>query len=154
METVNSMLRDGDGELLKLKEENGTAEEDQWDGIAEVQEIDHEAEYIDEDRFTTVTVEAVEVSKDGLHRMAEDAEDDEETNEDSGVREADKRISSTSVSNNKAKMGNKKRVWAKERPIGPKKKKKKFKYESKADRKVTRHKEKSKSKAKAKARRE
>ncbi len=154
MEAVNSMLRDGDGEVLKPKEEDGTVEGGQWDGIAEVQEIDHEAEYIDEDRFTTVTVEAVEVSKDGLHRTAEDAEDDEETNEDSGVREADKSVSSTSVSDDKAKMENKKRVWTKERPGGPKKKKKKFKYESKADRKVTRHKEKSKGKAKAKARRE
>lgn len=152
MEAVNSMLRDGDGEVIETNEEDGAMEQTQWDGIAEVLEIAHEAEYIDEDRFTTVTVEAVEVSKDGLHRTAED---DEEPNEDSDIREGDNgRMSTTSVSDGKAKTENKKRVWTKERPGGPKKKKKKFKYESKAERKVTRHKEKSKGKAKAKARRE
>ncbi len=152
MEAVNSMLRDGDGEVIRPKVEDGATKDSQWDGIAEVVEIDHEAEYIDEDRFTTVTVEAVEVSKDGLRRTAEE---DEEINEDSDIREGDEGVTNTSsVSGERAKTENKKRVWTKERPSRPKKKKKKFKYESKAERKVTRHKETSKNKAKAKARRE
>ena len=148
MEAVNSMLQDGEA-AGSAKEDEGVAES-QWDGIAEVPEIDHEAEYIDEDRFTMVTVEAVEVTRDGLRRAAEK---NEKTSGDDDVKEGIKETSGTSVSGERAKA-EKKRVWTKERPGGPKKKKKKFKYESKAERKVTRHKERSKSKAQAKARRE
>ncbi|KFY89154.1 hypothetical protein V498_06505, partial [Pseudogymnoascus sp. VKM F-4517 (FW-2822)] len=56
-------------------EESG--EDGEWDGIKEeapAEPIDHEEEYIDEDRFTTVTVEEVGVTKDGLHTAAEDEE--------------------------------------------------------------------------------
>ena len=151
MEAVNSMLRDGDENVTGLKSEDDSVDEDPWHKIIEVPEIDHEAEYIDEDRFTTVTVEAVEVSKDGLHRTAEA---DQEIGSDSDVQEGGKRRLSASGGGGNAKTENKKRVWTKERPNGPRKKKKKFKYESKADRKITRYKEKSKSKTQAKSRRE
>ena len=150
VEAVNSMLRDGDGEVLGSDEEV-EEEDNQWGGIKEVPEIGHDAEYIDEDRFTTVTVEAVEVSKDGLHRMVDE---DDKQSEDGDIQGRAGRTSRTTNSGEGPGTEKKKRVWTKERPGGPKKKKKKFKYESKADRKVTRHKERSKSKAKAKARRE
>ncbi len=150
VEAVNSILRDGEGVVCGSDGEKEATKDNQWEGIAEIPEIDHEAEYIDEDRFTTVTVEAVEVFKDGLHRVRED---DEEVSDHSDIHEG-KGTAATSADGELAKNDKKKRVWTKERPGGPKKKKKKFKYESKADRKATRHKEKSKSKAKAQARRE
>ena len=144
------MLRDGGGKVSWSDGEEEVAEDNQWEGIPEIPEIDHEAEYIDEDRFTTVTVEAVEVLKNGLHRVKED---DEEGSDQSNIQERRGTAAASAVGKT-AKNDKKKRVWTKERPSGPKKKKKKFKYESKADRKATRHKEKSKSKAKAQAKRE
>ncbi|TGJ86155.1 hypothetical protein E0Z10_g2572 [Xylaria hypoxylon] len=71
-----------DGELS----EDGTAEE--WGGFQDTPRqqdtIDHEEEYIDEDRFTTVTVESVNVSRDGLTSSRPDDEEsvDEEENID------------------------------------------------------------------------
>ena len=118
--------------------------------MKEVPEIDHEAEYIDEDRFTTVTVEAVEISKDGLHRTADESE---EYSEDGDLQAGCGRTSNAIHSGDGPETEKRKRVWTRGRPAGPKKKKKKFKYESKADRKATRHKERSKSKAKAETRR-
>ena len=144
------MLRDGDGEVLTSGKDDEAEEDIQQRGFEEVPEIDHEAEYIDEDRFTTVTVEAVEVSKDGLHRAAEE---NDERSEDGDIRAGGRGDLKTADDVEGPETDKKKRVWTKERPGGPKKKKKKFKYESKADRKATRHKERSKSKAKAEARR-
>ena len=151
MEAVNSMLPDGDGETTEVDGEDALVEGEPLGKAIEAPEIDHEAEYIDEDRFTTVTVEAVEVSKGGVHRITEE---DEESGDGSEARRGGRARSHIDVNNEKAKTDNKKRVWTKERPNGPNKKKKKFKYENKADRKITRHKERSKSKAQAKSRRE
>jgi len=94
--------------------------------------VDHEEEYIDEDRYTTVTVEAVDVSKDGLHKVA-----DEDSSDETMQLEDTKPVE-------KAESG--KKVWPK------KPKKKKFRYETKAERKITRAKQKSGSKARAQAR--
>lgn len=105
--------------------------------------MDHEEEFIDDDRYTTVTVEAVDVSKDGLHKIIQEGETGGEESESNLV---DRPVPKTGQ--------DAKRVWTKERPGGPKKKKKKFRYESKADRKITRHKERSGNKSKAKARKE
>ena len=54
-------------------EDLGKESEDEWDGLSEdeavpEEPIDHEEEYIDEDRHTVVTVEAVSVDKEGLLR--------------------------------------------------------------------------------------
>lgn len=100
--------------------------------------IDHEAEYIDEDRYTTVTVEAVDISKEGLHRIT----DENEAEDDEGA--AKTKPPASAVSNVET---NTKKVWPK------KTKKKKFRYESKAERKVTRGKQKAGNKVKADARR-
>ena len=144
-ETAN--LRNGDSE-----DEGGyDAEGDPWDGIENVPEIDHKAEYIDENKYTTVMVEAVNVSKEGLHKAVEEAEDDPEDGLGIG-QEGTKAESSPHEGTSLAQVG--KRKWTKERPPGPKKRKKKFHYESKADRKTTRHKERSGNRAKAKARKE
>ena len=145
------MLRDADGEAGTSHVESEDSQIEEWGGIAELSEIDHEAEYIDEDRYTTVTVEAVDISKDGFHKSNIESEEEDEVASGLG-KDAAAAKDSTDKEDNKTQKG--KRVWTKERPNGPKKRKKKFKYESKAERKVTRHKEKSGNKAKAKARKE
>lgn len=145
------MIRDADGQLASLREKDDVVEEEQRDGIGGVPEVDHEAEYFDEDRFTTVTVEAVDISKDGLHKIVKD---DDEENAEIRVQDAGKGVSENPIRGDRARGEGGKRIWTKERPGEPKKKKKKFKYESKADRKFTRHKERSGNSAKAKARKE
>lgn len=142
MEAVNSMLREQDGELSDSSE---NLQGDQWDGVAEDTVVDHEDEYVDDDRFTTVTVEAVNVSRDGLHKVA--GEDDESG--ESGTERADEE---SPGDRRPTGSQNGKRTWTEKPPNGPKKKKKKFKYESKAERKVTRYKERSGKTEKAKAR--
>lgn len=94
--------------------------------------VDHEEEYVDEDKYTTVTVEAVDVTKEGLHRVA-DEEDSEDTLE-AEVKPVQKEEKG-------------KKVWPK------KPRKQKFRYESKAERKATRGKQKAGNKARADARR-
>jgi len=111
-------------------------EEESWEGIQDEpitrDVLDHEEEYIDEDRYTTVTVEEVDVTKEGLTKIGND-------NEDSDRKE---KFKEKEVSTEKGK-----KIWPK------KVKKKKFRYETKTERKVTRAKQKSGNKAKASARR-
>lgn len=117
------------------------ADGDQVDFLEGASKLDHEEEFIDEGLYTTVTVEAVDISKDGFHKVAEE--------EQEGDDESNKPTTGRSSTRPGAK-----RIWTKERPNGPKKKKKPFRYESKAERKVTRFKERSGNKSKAKARKE
>lgn len=115
-------------------------EDGEWGGISddenekeEVEVVDHEQEYIDEDKYTTVTVEAVDVSKEGLLKVVEPTQDGEE-----GEKKFGKPF-------NKDEKG--KKVWPK------KVKKKKFTYESKIERKLARGKQSAKNRASADARR-
>lgn len=142
------MLREQDDDVSDVSQQAKTVDGGQWEGIAEDPRVDHEDEYVDDDRFTSVTIEAVDVSKDGLHKLKQ--EDEVDSEDASGEKKSDGRR------NNSASQGQEKpkRIWTKEQPIGPKKTKKKFRYESKAERKVTRHKEKSGNKASARARKE
>lgn len=109
--------------------------EDEWNGIEEAEEavpiIDHEEEYVDEDRYTTVTVEEVDISKEGLHKLA-DEEGDETMEAEESKKAKDEKV---------------KKTWPK------KPRKQKFRYESKAERKFTRGKQKAGNKTKADARR-
>jgi len=98
--------------------------------------LDREEEYIDEDQYTTVTIEAVDVTKEGLSKSAKDSEDED------GEEQEKAKV----VENGDAKKSGKK-SWPK------KERKKKFRYESKVERKFTRAKQKSGNKAKANARR-
>ncbi|KAK4137696.1 hypothetical protein BT67DRAFT_396429, partial [Trichocladium antarcticum] len=71
VETINKILRQA--ESAGTEEQNQDGSGDEWQGLADadVQEappIDMEEEYIDEDKYTTVTVEAVNVDRDGLHK--------------------------------------------------------------------------------------
>jgi ribosomal RNA-processing protein 17 len=109
----------------------GSEEEVEWEGIAdELPVVDHEEEYVDEDKYTTVTVEEVEVSKAGLLKPTNDDSEDEAE------------LVVKPVEKEKAK-----KVWPK------KSRKEKFRYESKAERRASREKIKVKRKSQADARR-
>ena len=128
VQTVQQILRDAANATGPLGQADNPPDEE-WDGLSdnEVPEapIDLEEEYIDEDRYTTVTVEAVRVDRDGLHRTDEDVE---QTTEKSA-------IAKSQEAEEKAESG--KKEW-------PKKKKKVFRYEDKHERKVAERKQKAK----------
>jgi ribosomal RNA-processing protein 17 len=89
--------------------------------------IHESAEYIDEDKYTTVTVETVGINRGGFSRPGEE---EAELKKEAALREE------------KEKEEKKKRVWTKERPKTDRPKKKvKFRYETKAERKVERMKQ-------------
>jgi len=124
--------------MLKEVEDVGAGldsdEEVAWGGIEEEkgdQVLDHEEEYVDEDRYTTVTVEAVNISKEGLKKVV-----DEDSDEAPDLVPTKKSGKEDTV----------KKKWPK------KERKKKFTYESKVERKFTRTKQKAGNKAKADAR--
>ncbi|OJK05332.1 hypothetical protein ASPACDRAFT_1884891 [Aspergillus aculeatus ATCC 16872] len=128
-----------DGSELDSQDED--LEDQDWEGFAEPPAVDYEAEYIDEDKYTTVTVEEMDTSKEGLLRSAVDESDKNEESEAGSKATADP--------NPSAEPSKKRKADSK-----PKKKKKKFRYESKEERKVTRMKERASKSRKANARRE
>jgi ribosomal RNA-processing protein 17 len=99
--------------------------------------VNQEDEYIDEDKYTTVTIESVGISRDGFEKAGVDEGGDADQDKENGV-----------------DGGRNKRVWTKEKPKTnrPTIRKKKFRYESKADRKTTRMKQGAKNRAQAQAR--
>lgn len=127
---MNAILKEVSGVGAGLESDE---EGEVWGGIVDGETaeevLDREEEYIDEDRWTTVTVEAVDVSKEGLKKVADD--EDEE-------------VPNLVVAGKSTKEEKKK--WPK------KEKKQKFRYESKAERKFTRGKQKAGNKARADAR--
>jgi ribosomal RNA-processing protein 17 len=109
-----------------------------------LEKVDHEAEYIDEDKYTSVVVEEVGVDRDGFVF---------EANQESTGIELDPSGGNKSTDTAEAKQ---KRTWTAEKPKDgsrPKKKRKKFRYENKAERKVERQKQRDKNSKQAKARR-
>ena len=140
VDEVNALLRGG---ARKESETNDVdVENEEWDGIEEPSLNNHEAEYVDEDRFTTVTVEAVEVSRNGLQSSSEHQEDE---GRDSEYLDGSKDKQETS-----SKVPGKK-TMNREQPKKPKRKKR-FRYENKAERKNTRNKERSKNRKQARER--
>ena len=110
-----------------------------WEGIAEAEPAEglpEDEEYVDEDKYTTVTVEAMDGEDEGA---VEDGD------------EFAVKATGPVPGGAEAKAGAKKRIWKKDGQA--KAKKKKFRYESKAERQATRQKQKSKN-HKAKLRRE
>lgn len=137
---VQRVVTDSEGDK---DEEDGN---DGWEGIPDpVQNgVDHEEEYMDEDKYTTVTVEEVDVSRDGLKRLQggeEHEDEEEETTQTVGAR----------MPASKSKRDPSKKVRDKDKRI--KKKKKSFRYESPAERKMNRVKERARKSKAAKARR-
>ena len=127
-------------------EEDGTpGDSDKPSSANENTPADCEAEYLDEDLYTTVTVEAVDVSRDGLQKTYDD--DNEPGDEEASVKRSSKDDSTHDDGISKPQRKERKSI-----PSGTKKKKKKFRYESKAERKFTRSKEKLKNSAQARSR--
>ncbi|KAG5929404.1 hypothetical protein E4U42_005976 [Claviceps africana] len=136
VETVNRMLRESGAVLADVDEGDegddgaGSDDADEWDGFPDKPDldiIDHEEEYVDEDRYTTVTVESVSVSRDGLNRPGIDDEAEEQA-----------RKRRAEAQGQEAEAKDKKPLWQK-------KKKKKFRYETKLERQLTDKKHKIKS---------
>lgn len=136
VEHINKLLRESgaiEDDASEQQSDEG-ANEGEWDGFPDrpnLDIVDHEEEYIDEDRYTTVTVESVSISRDGLERPAKPQERAEE-DEDGEADQADQDDKS-----------------AKQGPVRPKKKKQKFRYESKIERQLAGRKQKAKRSAKA-----
>ena len=70
---VNALLPGRAIEDAESSSDEAEGEDGAWNGIedAPVEPIDHEAEYIDEDKYTTVTVEEVDISRDGISKKGE-----------------------------------------------------------------------------------
>ncbi|CAG7558634.1 unnamed protein product [Fusarium equiseti] len=121
VQTVNRLLKESEAAGAVGLDSEEEDEDEEWGGIPDQSEldiVDHEEEYIDEDRYTTVKVESVSVTRDGFQKPQFDSEDKSE----------DKKVEETKDDEKKARRE-------------PKKKKKKFRYDTKferqlADRKV------------------
>src|ERR1700728_777547 len=83
-------------------------EAESWDGISEPPGVDYEAEYVDEDRYTTVTVDAMDLSKEGLHMAEEDLRKQDRVDEDGRGR-------GDGVTGKGENVGEK-RKWTREKP--------------------------------------
>jgi ribosomal RNA-processing protein 17 len=142
---VNRLVKQANGDM-GISEAGATTdgEDDDEDaedstGFQEPEPINQEDEYIEEDKYTTVTIESVDISRAGFSVLGK--------NEDDATDIAGK-AKGTEEQGKEGEGGikrdaNGKRIWTKERPKTewPKKKKIKFRYESKADRKTTRFKQ-------------
>ncbi|KAK2742152.1 nucleolar protein 12 [Colletotrichum kahawae] len=136
---VNALLQEAQAADSDNDQEISDFEE--WDGIedqgkeqaAQTDIVDYEDEYIDEDRYTTVKVEAIAVTRDGLEKLNQDS-DEEADDEDKDKTE-----------NPAADKPAAKKKTFKDRPKKPK-----FRYESKLERQVGDRKLKAKKKAKFK----
>lgn len=121
------------------------ADGEEWKGVdhevgstaMEAEALPEDEEYVDEDKYTTVTVEPMGES---------DHDDHEHTDEE--------KAAAVSAPSNQAVVTKKKRPWAKDGDTKAKVRKKKFRYESKAERAVTRQKQKTRSRKAANARRQ
>lgn len=132
---VNALLEEQNVDFRKVYAEDGS--DGEWDGIKDddtpMEPIDHEEEYIDEDKYTTVTIEEVDVDKDGIHTKSEE----EKAAEEQKRRAEQKAKEARDEAANKAKQ---RKQWPK------KEKKPVFRYESKIERKLGREKLRNKNK--------
>jgi ribosomal RNA-processing protein 17 len=144
VEAVNAMLQRQQTDRDTSDDSGSEANDDEqgWTGFSESEDdksaapVDREDEYLDEDRYTTVTVESVDITKSGLQKAVPADAGEDSTSGDAGGEGGvvGRRLSTPSAK--------------------PKVRKKKFRYLSKGDRKAVRMKERSGNRARAKARRE
>ncbi|KAM3468929.1 hypothetical protein MY5147_007469 [Beauveria neobassiana] len=131
---VNEMLKASNAAGAEEYGQSDIGHDTEWDGFPDKPEldiVDHEEEYIDEDRYTTVTVETVSVSRDGLSKPELPVEDDEsKQKEDEGPEKAEEK--EENPKNRKA--------------LKPKKKQ--FRYETKTERDFENRKQRARNKAK------
>lgn len=133
VESVKRLLRESGAIADPVEQEEPAAEHapDEWHGLPDKPDldvVDQEDEYVDEDRYTTVTIESVSVSRDGLSKPPRPRDHDEED-----VDEEDAQRGQEAGDTSKA-------------PSKPKKRKKKFRYETKIERQLTERKRRAKSK--------
>ncbi|KAK5993173.1 hypothetical protein PT974_06601 [Cladobotryum mycophilum] len=130
VENVNKILRESGAIADDSGGESEENVEEEWGGFPDqpkIDIVDQEEEYIDEDRYTTVTVETVTVSRDGLGKPELPKENEENKTED---RKDDGKGTATKP----------------DRLARPKKKK--FRYETKMERQLTERRQKAKNRAK------
>ncbi|KAI0885246.1 nucleolar protein 12-domain-containing protein [Annulohypoxylon maeteangense] len=126
VQNVNAILKEAQ-QAGYVGEETAEDEAEEWGGFQDTlapEPIDHEEEYIDEERYTTVTIESVNVSKDGLTSSRPEESSGEEDEDDAARRDSQHPPGSQE----------------KTRP--PKKKKPKFRYETKSERQLSQRKQK------------
>lgn len=132
LKQIQAENSDSDGES------NEEEDDQEWEGIEEPPAVDYEAEYIDEDKYTTVTVEEMDASREGIRKsIQEENSDDEEKKEYPKPEEPEKKPKKNRKSGSEIK-----------------KKKKQFRYECKSERKLTQAKQRASKSKKAKSRRE
>ncbi|KAK4157206.1 nucleolar protein 12-domain-containing protein [Chaetomidium leptoderma] len=129
VQAINKILREAEhAGTAEQNEANGSG--DEWGGLSDTDvpeaPIDMEEEYIDEDKYTTVTVEAVNVDRDGLHKPKLEKPSKDEGPEEGGDAEKEEN-----------EGGGKRSKY-------PIKKKKKFRYENKFERNVEARKQRAK----------
>lgn len=135
--SVNKMLRESGMAVDPSLEEDSENDSDEFTGFPDapnLEIVDHEEEYIDEDRYTTVTVESVAVTRDGLEKPLTQEEHEEqerarETKKKEYEAEEEKKRKAARLKKDK------------------KEKKKKFTYENKIDRRLTEAKRRMKSRS-------
>ena len=141
------VMSGGDGE--DGEREGGAGGE--WDGFEDApaadDRLDHEEEYVDEDRFTTVTVESVNVSRDGLVKPDDDDDDDEQEDDHDHDQEGGRgdRARHEGKSTTRSSSSSRGKHDTRE----PKKKKPKFRYETKTERLHEQRRQKARKKRKA-----
>ncbi|KAL9026755.1 MAG: hypothetical protein Q9196_004625 [Gyalolechia fulgens] len=148
VEAVNAAVRDAGN----LSQDNSSADDqgEQRNDIYEAANINHEDDYQDEGRHTVVTIEAVDVSREGLQRRQHlsGSSDEGSTAQNPPQEAVVGPPPGRKINDDKGRTQPNLKFDPR-----PKKRKKRFRYEGKADRKLTRFKEKLGGKAKAKARR-
>ncbi|KAL7625443.1 hypothetical protein AAE478_004663 [Parahypoxylon ruwenzoriense] len=129
IQNVNAILKEAE-QAGYVGGEPSDEESEEWGGFQDtsaLETVDHEEEYIDEERYTTVTIESVNVSKDGLTSSRPEEQDSSE--EDEG------KMGAGGDSEHPPSGG-------KEKTRPPKKKKQKFRYETKSERQLNQRKQK------------
>ena len=134
---VLKRMKEDAGDLGAME---GETEEEDWEGIEEPPAVDYEAEYVDEDKYTTVTVEEMDASREGLLKAArgEDSENEEEKKHP--------------VESTEDETKTKKRKPRNAASQAARKKKRNFRYETKVERKQTMLKQRAVKAKRAKAR--
>ncbi|KAF4120163.1 ribosomal RNA-processing protein 17 [Geosmithia morbida] len=137
---VNSLLKQsghiGASGETSSSEDDADNDQDEFEGFPDrpnLDMVDDEEEYIDEDRYTTVTVETVDISRDGLNKPATR---EEEAAAAAAAEEKRKKYAEAAAAEEEAK--------AKKEDAKQKKKKKKFRYETKLERSLNDRKQKAK----------
>ncbi|KAF1845728.1 uncharacterized protein K460DRAFT_366576 [Cucurbitaria berberidis CBS 394.84] len=134
VEEVNRLVKQANGDISGLagasdsEDDDEDDDEEEFTGFQEPEPINQEDEYIDEDKYTTVTIETVSIDRSGFTTPGGTTEEEKEA---------------AAKAKDGANEEKKKRVWTKEWPKSdkPKKKKKKFRYETKMERRAERAKQ-------------